>query len=285
MPNCKYKMEDLANGLGCDVVMSGVKTVLIGLKDDVMTWPQEIAVPTSMEENVKLTGLPVMKTGKRLFKLHSKNDAGEYQCTGQGEEGSRSQQASLNVYNPGFRSSIAGFLRAVQNAELVIFVLTNQGEWHMMGDKYRGAVLSEFTATSGKAVTDPNGADMTFIYNTPSDRIIELSDAQVEALCTVNGSVTSAAISDIGESAVTASGATLTATFTNNQETITKVGFRYRKEGESDWTEKASTSFTSGTAKSFTVSGLTTASSYLYYAYMVVDGQERYSEIFTFSTT
>lgn len=185
MANCKYKLEDLANGLGCEVVMSGVKTVLIGLKDDIAVWPQEVTTPTSMEENVKLTGLPVMKAGKRLFKLHSKNDAGEYQCTGQGEEGSRSQQASLNVYNPGFRSSIAGFLRAVQNAELVIFVLTNQGEWHMMGDNYRGAVLSEFTATSGKAVTDPNGADMTFIYNTPSDRVIELTDAQVEALCTV----------------------------------------------------------------------------------------------------
>lgn len=185
MPQCKYKLDDLRNGQGCDNVMSGVKTVLIGLIDDVDVWPQEIDNPTSMEENVMLVGLPVMKPGKRMFKLYSKNDAGEYQCSGQGEEGSRSQQASLNIYNPGFRKSINGFIRAVQNAQLFIICLTNQGEWHVMGDQYRGAVLSEFTATSGKAVADPNGADMTFIYNTPSDRVIELTDAQVQALCSV----------------------------------------------------------------------------------------------------
>ena len=182
---CKYKLEDLANGQGCDAVMSGVKTVLLGLVDDIAVWPEEVAAPTSMEENVKLVGLPVMKAGKRLFKLYSKNDAGEYQCVGQREEGSRSQQAKLQVYNPGFRAQINGFLRAVQNAQLVLFVLTNQGEWHVMGDRYRGATLEDFTATSGKAVTDPNGVDMTFVYNTPSDRVIELTDAQVEALCSV----------------------------------------------------------------------------------------------------
>lgn len=186
MSECKYKLDDLKNGLGCDAVMSGVKTVLIGLIDDVAVWPQEIETPTSMEENVMLSGVPVMKPGKRMFRLYSKNDAGEYQYTGQGEEGSRSQQANLNIYNPGFRKSINGFIRAVQNAQLFIICLTNQGEWHVMGDKYRGAVLSEFTATSGKAVGDPNGVDMTFIYNTPSDRVIELTDAQVEALCSVS---------------------------------------------------------------------------------------------------
>jgi hypothetical protein len=264
--------------------MGGVKAILVALQDDIAVWPQEIATPTSMDENVKLSGIPVMKTGKRMFKLYCKNDAGEYKCTGQGEEGSRSQLATLEIYNPGFRAKITGFLRAVQNAQLVLIVLTNQGEWHMMGDRYRGAILAEFEATSGKATTDANGASMTFQYNTPSDRIVELTDAQVEVLCTVNGSMTEAAISDIGDSNISSSGATLTATFTNNQETITKVGFRYRKEGDADWTEKASTSFTSGTAKSFTISGLTTGSDYLYYAYMVVDGQERYSETFAFTT-
>lgn len=182
---CKYKMDDLASGLGCEAVMSGVKTVLVGLQDDIAVWPEEIATPTSLDENVKLSGIPVMKPGKRMFKLYCKNDAGEYKCTGQGEEGSRSQLASLEIYNPGFRAKISGFLRAVQNAQLVLIPLTNQGEWHFMGDRYRGAVLAEFEATSGKATTDANGANMTFNYNTPSDRVIELTDEQVEALCTV----------------------------------------------------------------------------------------------------
>ena len=284
MSQCNLKLEDLMSGMDCQSVMSGVKTVLVGLQEDVAVWPSVINSPTSMEENVKLSGIPVMKAGKRMFKLHSKNDAGELQYVGQGEEGSRSQQGNLNVYNPGFKAKLLGFLAAVQNAPLFIIALTNQGDWHMLGDRYRGAVLSEFTATSGKAVTDANGGDLTFIYNTPRAQILEITDAQIEALCTVNGSVTEAAISDIGDSSISSSGVTLTATYTNNEETITKVGFRYRKEGETAWDEKASTSFTSGTAKSFTISGLTTGSDYLYYAYMVVDGQERYSETFAFRT-
>ena len=284
MPQCKYKIEDLANGLGCEVVMSCVKTVLIGLKDDVAVWPQEIDVPTSMDENAKLTGVPVMAAGKRMFKIHSKDDAGEYQCTGQGEQGSRSQQANLNIYNSGFRASIAGFLRAVQNAELVILVLTNQGEWHLMGDRYRGAVLSEFTATSGKATTDANGADMTFIYNTPSDRVIELTDAQVEALCTVNGSVNEAEISAVNETGVTATGAILGATFTANDETITKVGFRYKQEGTGAWETVSTANFTPGSAYTKAITGLVTGTDYLYYAFMVVDGRERYSDTYAFTT-
>ena len=284
MTECKYKIDDLKNGLGCDNVMSGVKTVLIGLIDDVAVWPQEIENPTSMEENVMLTGVPVMKPGKRMFKLYSKNDAGEYQCTGQGEEGSRSQQASLNIYNPGFRKSINGFIRAVQNAQLFIICLTNQGEWHVMGDQYRGAVLSEFTSTSGKAVTDPNGADMTFIYNTPSDRVIELTAAQVETLCSISGSVTAAAISAVGESNVLATGATLGATFTENDEAISKVGFRYKEEGTSAWETVSTTNFTSGAPWTKSVTGLTSGTDYLFYAFMVVDGQERYSETYSFTT-
>lgn len=284
MTQCKYKLDDLRNGEGCDNVMSGVKTVLIGLIDDVAVWPQEIDNPTSMEENVMLVGLPVMKPGKRMFKLYSKNDAGEYQCIGQGEEGSRSQQASLNIYNPGFRKSINGFIRAVQNAQLLIICLTNQGEWHVMGDQYRGAVLSEFTSTSGKSVTDPNGADMTFIYNTPSDRVIELTDAQVETLCSISGSVAAAAISAVGESNVLATGATLEATFTENDETISKVGFRYKVEGTSAWDTVSTTNFISGTPWTKAVTGLTSNTDYLFYAFMVVDGQERYSGTYTFKT-
>lgn len=284
MSQCKYKLDDLRNGQGCDNVMSGVKTVLIGLIDDVAVWPQEIDNPTSMEENVMLVGLPVMKPGKRMFRLYSKNDAGEYKCTGQGEEGTRSQQASLNIYNTGFRKSINGFIRAVQNAQLFIICLTNQGEWHVMGDQHRGAVLSDFTSTSGKSVTDPNGADMTFIYNTQSDRVIELTDTQVEALCSISGSATLAAISAVGESNVLATGATLGATFTENDETISKVGFRYKVEGTSAWDTVSTTNFTSGTPWTKAVTGLTSNTDYLFYAFMVVDGQERYSGTYTFKT-
>ena len=281
---CKYKLEDLASGLGCDAVMSGVKTVLVGLKDDIAVWPEEIATPTNMDENVKLSGIPVMKPGKRMFKLFCKNDAGEYKCTGQGEEGSRSQKATLDIYNPGFRAKIAGFLRAVQNAQLVIIPLTNQGEWHFMGDKYRGAILAEFESTSGKETTSANGASMTFSYDTPSDRIIDLTDAQVEALCTVNGSVNAATISAVNESGVTATGATLGATFTANDETITKVGFRYKQEGTSAWETVSTTNFTPGSAYTKAITGLTTGTDYLYYAFMVVDGQERYSDTYAFTT-
>jgi len=265
-------------------VMSGVKKILVARRDDVANWPALIASPTDMAENVTMTGSLAMAAGKRFFTLYSKNDSGELKYDGQGEEGSRSQRASLAIYNPGFKKGLLGFIRATQNAPLVLLVLTNSGEWHLMGDKYRGAILSESAATSGKASTDPNGADLTFIYDTPCAQIIELSDVQVEALCSINGSVSAAAISDVNESSVTATGATLGATFTNNDETITKVGFRYKQEGTNAWETVSTTNFTSGSAYTKAITGLTTGTDYLYYAFMVVDGQERYSDTFAFTT-
>ena len=282
--NCNLVLEDLESGIDCTNVMSGIKKILVARRDDVATWPSLIANPTDMAENVTMTGSLAMVAGKRFFSLYSKKDSGELKYDGQGEEGSRSQRATLTVYNPGMKKSLLGFIRATQNSQLVMLVLTESAEWHLLGDRYSGAILSESAATSGKAHTDPNGADLTFIFDTPCAQIIALSDAQIEALCTVNGSVSMAAISDVNESSITSSGATLGATFTNNDETITKVGFRYKKEGTNAWETVSTSSFTSGTAFTKAITGLTTGSDYLYYAFMVVDGQERYSDTFAFTT-
>jgi hypothetical protein len=183
--NCKLVLEDLESGIDCTNVMSGIKKILVARLEDVATWPSLMATPTEMAENVTMTGSLVMATGKRFFSLYSKKDSGELKYDGQGEEGSRSQRATLTVYNPGMKKSLLGFIRATQNSQLVMLVLTESGEWHLLGDRYTGAVLSESAATSGKAHTDPNGADLTFIYDTPGAQIIALSDEQIEALCTI----------------------------------------------------------------------------------------------------
>lgn len=199
MANCDLVMEDLESGLDCSSMMSGIKRVVFMRREDVATWPQrkQIVEGTSpMADNVTVIAgtmagaafVPGMtlKPGKRAFTLFSKEDAGSLVYEGQGEKYSRSQKATLNVYNPGFKKTLMGFITAVQNASMVMLCKTNQDEWHMIGDKDRGAVLETSNATSGQATGDANGAEMAFTWDTMRPQILDLGEELADYLCTVN---------------------------------------------------------------------------------------------------
>jgi len=197
MGKCDFTIQDLESGLDCSSMMSGIKKVVFMRKEDVATWPthKTIVPGTSlMEDNVTVVGgtmngttfIPAMtmKSGKRAFVLFSKEDAGSLVYEGQGEKYSRSQKATLTVYNPGFKKALLGFIAAVQNASMIMFVKTNQDEWHMIGDKDRGAVMESNNATSGQATGDANGAEMTFTWDTVRPQIVELGDELADFLST-----------------------------------------------------------------------------------------------------
>ena len=195
MGKCDFTINDLESGLDCSSMMSGIKKVVFMRKEDVASWPahKTIVPGTSlMEDNVTVVGgtmngstfIPAMtmKSGKRAFVLFSKEDAGSLVYEGQGEKYSRSQKATLTVYNPGFKKALLGFIAAVQNASMIMFVKTNQDEWHMIGDKDRGAVMESNNATSGQATGDANGAEMTFTWDTVRPQIVELGDELADFL-------------------------------------------------------------------------------------------------------
>lgn len=201
----------------------------------------------------------------------------------QGESGARSFNATLEGNVPGMRSKILGLLAATKNEELVVLAKTKASEWHLLGDADEGVEYDSATATSGKAKADANGADLTLSYSCDAPTVY---NGNIDSLLTVGGEP--ATITAVGNPTVTVTGATATAeleaTVTPNDSVVTKVGFRYQKEGTADWKNVNVTlpsDFETPVSKTVTMSD--GSGDYLYYAYMVVDGKEVYSETYAFT--
>ena len=280
MTECKTVLEDLLKRGGCEDNASGVKKIAVFLTEDVQAWPARRTDIQTMRDYVELDGTMTFKAGKRAFTIHCKDEAGELHYEGQGEEGSRSQKGTLNIYNPGMKSPLLGFIAAVQNADIGALVWLNNGECHLLGDKDRGLYLSENNATSGKAVSDPNGGDLTFTYNCARPQIYTgLTDHLTEA----GGAAPS---TETGEaSAMTASSATLSATCTDPDGAVTEAGVMWKKEGETAWQRKKAASFTSGQPFTVQITGLAASTDYIYCAYMTAGGKTLYGADMAFTTT
>lgn len=278
---CPDSFEDLVRPESCQKTVGGMVTeFLYGLKDDVANWPEKAAAAlrtglSAYVETVAGSNL-VMASGKRLFRLQVKKGSAELKYALQGESGARSFRATLECNIPGFRAAILGFLAATANKELVILAKTRSGEWHLLGNADEGVEYDTAEAMTGKAGTDPSGADVTFAIDTDAATVY---NGDIDSLKTVNGT---AATIVLGSESVSSTTATLAATVTDNDSTVTKVGFRYRAEGDTNWTNVNVASYTSGTEFSKAVSSLA-AGDYVFYAYMVVDGHEIYTNTKAFT--
>ena len=280
--NCPICLEDLNRPTVCENTKGGVvSTILIALKDDVDHWPskQAPALRQGLADHIETVAGDnmTMKPGKRFFKIEIKKNSAELKYTLQGESGSRSLKASLQMYTPALRSNVLGFMAATANQEMVLLCQTANKDWHMLGDGDEGCEFESGEATSGKAGTDAHGADLTFYTDTAAPTIYK---GDIDSLLEVNGSAPTIAIST--PESVSGTGVTLKATATASS--ITAGGFRYRKEGTSTWHNEAVSSIASGTEFSASLSGLTASTDYMYYAYVVVDGREIRTETYAFTT-
>lgn len=278
---CPSSFEDLVRPSSCQKILGGMVTeFLYGLKNDVQTWPekQPFALHTGLEDYVKTVAGSnmVMKTGKRLFRLQVKKGSAELKYELQGESGSRSLKVSLECHILGFLKTVLGFMAATANQEMVLLAKTRNGDWHLLGNEDEGVEYDSASATSGKTGTDPNGADVTFTCDCDAPTIYM---GDIDSLKTVGGT---AATIVLGTESVSSTTATLAATVTDNDSTVTKVGFRYRAESDSSWTNVNVSPHTSGTEFTKSVSSLA-AGDYLFYAYMVVDGHEIYTDTKAFT--
>lgn len=283
---CPDSFEDLVRPETCQKTVGGMVTeFLYGLKEDVATWPEKAAAAlrTGLSDYVETVAGSnlVMASGKRLFRLQVKKGSAELKYALQGESGARSFRATLECNIPGFRASLLGFMAATANKELVILAKTRSGEWHLLGNEDEGVEYDTAEAMTGKAGTDPSGADVTFAIDTDAATVY---NGDIDSLKTVGGT---AATIVLGTESVSSTTATLAATVTDNASTVTKVGFRYRAEGDANWTNVnvysgTSGSYISGTEFTKSVSNLA-AGDYVFYAYMVVDGHEIYTNTKAFT--
>lgn len=180
MSNCSLSIENLAGSEFCKQNMSGVKTIYFCPVGDITAInAQETASKSSFVDYVEIgssadTGKAfTAATGKGFAKIYCAKDMGELKYAVQGSRvGCRSVKATLEIFHPGMARKLAGFLATMQNQEMLIVAKCNNGDVHLLGDLERGATIADgVEMTTGKAVTDDNGATITFEWDTPMPRI------------------------------------------------------------------------------------------------------------------
>jgi len=143
------------------------QTMIFGLWDDVDTWPTEPVAPADVEEYAAWTGDIVMKSGKRAFTFYSTDDTSELTCNMVGEPDGRSFEMVVNVFNPGLKAKLLGFIAAAKNDNLFVLVQDNESQWYLLGDSKRAAIMQPGEGIgTGRATADRKGANLSFIYKT-----------------------------------------------------------------------------------------------------------------------
>ncbi len=176
---CNMSVANIPESDSCGNNMSGVNTLYFIPKSDITsinaqrpatitTYAERVVIGSSTMEGKAVT----CPTGKGFGKMYCADDLGELVYTPQGQKGSRSFKAELEIFHPAFKKEILGFAATHNNQELILVCVLNNGEIHLLGDKRRGVTLADSTRlTSGKAVTDANGAECHFEWNTPAPQI------------------------------------------------------------------------------------------------------------------
>ena len=173
---CPACLEDLARPTTCERVMGGVVTTfLLGLHEDVATWPAKKAanLRTAMTDHVETAqaSLLTMKPGTRLFAISAKKGSAEVKFELQGESGSKSFKATLECNIPGLRSKMLGLFAATANQEMVVLAKSKSGDVYLLGDQDEGVEYETVSAVSGKTGNEPNGADVVFYIDVSAPTI------------------------------------------------------------------------------------------------------------------
>jgi hypothetical protein len=148
------------------------QTMIFGLWDDVSTWPTAPVAPADVEAYAAWTGDVVMASGKRAFTFYSTDDTAELSINQVGERDGMSFEMVVNVFNPGLKKKLLGFISVAKNANLFLLVKDNENQWYLLGDANRAAVMQPGEGIgTGKATADRKGANLSFIFKTNAPRV------------------------------------------------------------------------------------------------------------------
>lgn len=179
MSDCIRNINNITAPQVCENNMPGVQRLLFIPRKDVESINAVAAtVPTTYGESV-IIGNPAMvqkaitvKSGKEFAEIYCADELGELVYTPQGQHGSRSFKAELEIFHPGFKEKLLGYMAVAMNREYLFVVGLSNGKWHLLGDTRRGAKMADSSrATSGKTVTDANGGELHFEYSCQAPRV------------------------------------------------------------------------------------------------------------------
>ncbi len=148
------------------------KTIIFGLWDDVAAWPTAPVAPADIEANAAWVGDVVMKAGKRAFTMYTTDDTAELQINQVGEVDGISLLMKLNMFHPGLRKKILGFINAAKNEDLFFIAQDREGQYFLLGDtKHAAHMVAGDGSGTGKAKTDRKGANLSFEFPTNAVRV------------------------------------------------------------------------------------------------------------------
>jgi hypothetical protein len=174
---CAVEFTDIDKNLPGGENMGGiVQTLIYGLWDDVAAWPTEpnISGSVSLEQYATLTGDVTMKAGKRAFTFYSTEDTGKLDLQMVGETDGHSFETVLDMFNPGLKKKILGFVAAAKNDTLFFIAQDSEGQYYLLGDSKRGVKLRQGSGIgTGQATADRKGAGIQGVYKCNILRVYE----------------------------------------------------------------------------------------------------------------
>jgi len=148
------------------------QTIIFGLWDDVSAWPTAPAAPADVEEYAEWVGDVVMKAGKRAFTFYSTDDTSALDIKMVGETDGLSFEMTLDVFNPGLKKKLLGFISAAKNENLFLIAQDNEGQYYLLGDGKRAAKMIPGGAIgTGTKTADRKGANLKFVFKTNTPRV------------------------------------------------------------------------------------------------------------------
>lgn len=148
------------------------QTVIFGLWEDVAAWPTPPAAPATVEAYGEWVGDVVMKAGKKAFTFYSTDDTSALDTKLVGETDGLSFEVTLDVFNPGLKKKLLGFIAAAKNENLFLIAQDNEGQYYLLGDSQRAAKMIPGGAIgTGTKTADRKGANLKFVFKTNCPRI------------------------------------------------------------------------------------------------------------------
>lgn len=180
MSKC-INLSTISNATSCAEAMNMgglIPRVIYGYWDDVETWPdwpdaEDSENGIAFDAAATLTAL-ALATGVTAHEIYFTEEIGSFSIAPQGEKGNISFLYTLTFINKKIRKTILGFLNAAKNRKMFFLVQDANGTWYLMGDQYRGAMLTPSDgAVTGAASTDSNQVTTTFTYVSPGAYIYD----------------------------------------------------------------------------------------------------------------
>jgi hypothetical protein len=143
------------------------QTIIFGLWDDVAQWPTEPTNPTDVEDYGEWVGDVIMKPGKKAFTFYSTEDTAGLNIEPVGEIDGMSFQETLDVFNPGLKKKLLGFIAAAKNENLFFIAQDSEGQYYLLGDSKRAVkMIAGGSIGTGLKTADRKGAGLKFVFKT-----------------------------------------------------------------------------------------------------------------------